>query len=335
MIDENLWQELESRQRTAGRSTRRLHPESSHDLHLAVAHPTLRRMLLVGTDAKTADIIRPEIHELRATRGLQLNLSSVTGNRYELQVVLTDDELAEVFTPLVSDIADVILKTPTAEAAAEAMVRRYVRWQQLLRSVSREGLPLRSRAGLFGELYFLLTYAIPAVGERTAIRSWTGPQQASQDFQLPGAAVEVKATTSRSARSIQVMNERQLDTTGSTSLALAHVVLDSRQSGHGQSLNSLVNEVGERLTSPSSIRRFENLLVQAGYLQSQRDLYDHDLYTLRRDEFWVIDDGFPRIVEADLPFGVRECTYTIDVSALDTHSVTSEALVELIRGTHD
>ncbi|GAA3961699.1 hypothetical protein GCM10023085_50160 [Actinomadura viridis] len=334
MIDENMWQELETRQQTPGRSTRRLYPDSPHDIHVAVTHPALRRMLLLGVDAMTTDTIRKEIYELPSTRGLQLNLSSMSGHRYELQVVLTDDELTEVFTPLVSDIVEVVRDAPTAETAAEAAVRRYVRWQQLLRSVAREGLSRQARCGLFGELHFLLEHVLTAVGQHTAISSWTGPRQTNQDFQLPGAAVEVKATTARSPRTIQIASERQLDTAGSTPLALAHFVLDDRQRGLGMSLNALVDEIRAHLTAPSASQRFESLLIQAGYLPSQRDIYDQDRYTLRRSEFWAVGEGFPRIVEAELPPGVGNCAYTIDVSALSSHSVTAETLVDLFRGTH-
>ncbi|TCJ94908.1 PD-(D/E)XK motif protein [Nocardia alba] len=333
MIDESVWQELEAHQQIAGRSTRRLHPDSPHDIQVSVTHPALRRMLLVGTDAKTADTVRQEIHEMPVTHGLQLNLSSVSGNHYELQVMLTDDELTEVFTPLVVDIADVVVDAPTTETAAEAAVRRYVRWQQLLRSVLRDGLSRQARCGLFGELHFLLEYILPAVDQHTAVSSWTGPRQTNQDFQLPGVAVEIKATTARAPRTIQIASERQLDTADSTPLTLAHIVLDDRQSGSGRSLNILVDEIRARLTSPSASQRFEGLLVQAGYLPSQRDLYDHDRYTLRRSEFWAVGEGFPRIVEAELPPGVSNCTYTIDVSALTAYSVTAETLVDLIRGT--
>ena len=235
---------------------------------------------------------------------------------------------------LISDIAEVVRDAPTTETAAEAAVRRYVRWQQLLRSVSREGLSRQARCGLFGELHFLHEYVLTTVDQHTAVSSWTGPLQTNQDFQLPGVAVEVKATTARSPQTVHIASERQLDTVDSTPLALVHVVLDDRQRGLGMSLNALVNEIRGRLSSPSAAQRFENLLIHAGYLPNQRDLYDHDRYTLRRSEFWTVEEGFPRIVEAELPPGVSNCTYTIDVSALANHCVTAEILVNLIRGTH-
>lgn len=334
MISDIMWNELEAHQQIPGRSTRRIHPSSPHDIRVSVTHPAHRRMLLLGIDAKAADAIRSEIHDLQATRGLQINLSSVSGNRYELQIMLTDDELAEVFTPLISDIAEVVRDVPTAESAAEAAVRRFVHWQRLLRAVSREGLARQARCGLFGELYFLLDYVLDTVDQPTAVSSWTGPRQTNQDFQLPGAAIEVKATTARSPGTVQIASERQLDTAGATPLILVHIVLDDRQRGLGTTLNALADEIRARLTSPSASQRFENLLVQAGYLPNQRDLYDHERYTLRHTDFWAVQDGFPRLIEADLPPGVGNCAYTIDVSALSSYSITAERLVDLIRGTH-
>lgn len=64
MIDESVWQELEAHQQTPGRSTRRLYPDSPHDIQVSVTHPALRRMLLLGTDARTADTVRQEIQQL-------------------------------------------------------------------------------------------------------------------------------------------------------------------------------------------------------------------------------------------------------------------------------
>ncbi|KJY36951.1 PD-(D/E)XK motif protein [Streptomyces sp. NRRL S-495] len=334
MIDESLWQELEVHQQVPGRSVRRLHPDSPHDIRVSVTHPGLRRMLLLGADAKAADIVRQEIRDLPPTRGLHLSMSAVSSWQYEIQVMLTDDELGEVFTPLVADIADVVREAPTNETAMEAAVRRYVRWQQLLRSVTREGLSRQSRHGLFGELHFLLAYGLPAVGQHVAVESWTGPRKTEQDFQLPGAAVEVKTSATRAPSLIQIASERQLDVNGATPLVLAHFVLDDRRRGLGMTLNALVDEIRAVLTSPSTSLRFEGTLVQAGYLPSQRDLYDDDRYTIRRTEFWQVGTGFPRIIESDLPAGVGNCTYTIDVSALDNHSVSADALIAFIRGTH-
>ncbi|MFI0826698.1 PD-(D/E)XK motif protein [Streptomyces roseolus] len=334
MIDEHLWRELESRQPISGRSMRRLFPESGHDIHVSVSHPSLRRMLLLRTDARSAESVRRGIQSLPRTAGLELSLSAVSVHQYELQVVLTEEDLGEVFTPLAADIAGAMKEAPTPQSAAEAVLSRFGRWQQLLRSVLRDGLSREARWGLFGELYFLHEHVLTVVDHDVAIRAWTGPGHTNQDFQLPGAAVEVKTTTRRGPNSVRITSERQLDTNGAIPLVLVQLVLDDRLHGLGKTLNMLVDDIRGVLDSSSARYRFEHLLVQAGYLPSQRDLYEDASHTVRRIDFWEACEGFPRVVEGDLPTGVGNCSYTIDTAVLEPYRVAAEAVGDLIRGTH-
>ncbi|MBT2877733.1 PD-(D/E)XK motif protein [Streptomyces albidoflavus] len=333
MIDERLWRQLEIPQPGSGRSVRRLLPESPHDIHLSVTHPGQRRMLLLRADARAADRVRRLLVDLPQTSGLSLSLSSVSPREFELQVSLTADDLREVFTPLVEDIAEVVRRTDTAESALEAAVRRFLHWQQLMRTVSRDGLGSDGRRGLFGELYFLREYLLPSIPHDAALSAWTGPEGTPQDFQLLHAAVEVKTTTAKSPRTVRIANERQLDDTGVEALLLAQIAVDERRGGSGESLNALVDSVRNRLESPHARARLDAQLVRVGYFPHQRDLYEEPRFTLRRTDVWRVVEGFPRIVESDLDQGVGNCTYDIDVSALEQHRVTTDEVTELIRGT--
>ncbi|MEU9994316.1 PD-(D/E)XK motif protein [Streptomyces sp. NPDC050848] len=333
MIDENVWQELEAPQVGRGRSTRRLHPESPHDIHLSVSHPGLRRTLLLRTDARAADAVRPLLTDLPQTNGLHLSFSSAGPRAFELQVSLTTNELREVFTPLVEDIARVVKDTENGTTAVEAAVRRFLHWQQLMRTVGSGGLQPAARRGLFGELHVLRASVLPSLPQATAVSSWTGPEGTNQDFQLPNAAIEVKATTVKNPRSVRITNERQLDDTGVAHLLLALLSLDERRGGSGESLNSLVDSLRAALVNPAARTRFENLLVHAGYFPHHWELYEEPRYTLRRVDLWKVGDGFPRIVETALPDGVGNCSYDISVSALEQHRVTTDEVARLIRGT--
>ncbi|MEV5140624.1 PD-(D/E)XK motif protein [Streptomyces syringium] len=333
MIDESLWRELESPQAGTGRSTRRLFPESSHDIHLSVSHPGHRRMLLLRADARAADKVRHLLVDLPQTNGLTLSFSSVSPREFELQVSLTADELREVFTPLVEDIATVVKDTESGETALEAAVRRFLHWQQLMRSIGSEGLRGEARRGLFGELYVLREFVLPLQPQSTALSSWTGPEGTNQDFQLPNAAVEVKTTTVKSPRFVRISNERQLDDTGVETILLVQLAVDERRGGSGESLNSLVESVRNSLSNPSARARLDIQLVRAGYFANHRHLYDEPRFTLRRVDLWKVDESFPRIVESALPRGVGNCTYDISVSALEQHRVTTDEVTALIRGT--
>ncbi|GAA1907871.1 hypothetical protein GCM10009837_34450 [Streptomyces durmitorensis] len=333
MIDESIWRELETPQPGAGRSVRRLFPESPHDIHLSVTHPGHRRMLLLRADARAADRVRRLLVDLPQASGLSLSLSSISPREFELQVSLTADDLREVFSPLVEDIAEVVRDTDSGETALEAAVRRFLHWQQLMRTVSRDGLGSEGRRGLFGELYFLREYVLPAIPHTAAVSAWTGPEGTAQDFQLTHAGVEIKTTTVKSPSTVRISNERQLDDTGVEALLLAQISVDERRGGSGESLNTMVDSVRSEIDNPLARARLDAQLIRAGYFPNQRDFYDEPRFTLRRADLWKVADGFPRIVESDLAQGVGNCIYDISVSALEQHRVSTAEVAELIRGT--
>ncbi|MFE6183137.1 PD-(D/E)XK motif protein [Streptomyces sp. NPDC056465] len=333
-VTEAEWRDLEAPQDAPGRSRIRLHPDAPLDVFLSVSHPAQRRMLVLRTDARSADHIVRSVTRLPSAAGLEMNLSAVSRLEYELQVVLISDELREVFNPLVTDVADTVREASGAAAALTAAVERFERWQDLLRAVGRDGLGPEARRGLVGELLLLRDRILPVVGPAEAVDSWAGPSGANQDFQLPGVAIEMKASSAKRPRSIRIASERQLDDTGTPSLLLSLAMLDERRGGSGESLNRLVDRIREQLTSPVVRAAFDGRLVQAGYLPGHRDLYEEPRYTLRDLRSWHVREDFPRIVEEDLPDGVGDCTYNLSISGLDRHRATTDEVTALIGGTH-
>jgi hypothetical protein len=333
VIDEDLWQKLEIPPQGRGRSTRRLYPESPHDIHIGVTHPGRQRMLLVRAGARAADRARRMLADLRETRGLALSCSSVSDREFELQISLTAGELREVFTPLAEDIA-ATARDSTAETVLERTVSRFVRWQELMRSVASTGMGKDARLGLYGELHVLRHHLMQAVSADDAVLAWTGPEGANQDFQLPSeVAVEVKATAAKNPTTVRITNERQLDDRGARRLVLIRLALDERRGGLGASLNSVVDDIRAALHISSVVAKFDTRLAWVGYLPHQRDLYDEPRYTVRRMDLWSVGEGFPRIVETGLPEGIGNCSYDISVNALEKHRTTTDEVIRMIRGT--
>ncbi|MFF4471885.1 PD-(D/E)XK motif protein [Streptomyces sp. NPDC001599] len=333
-VSEDEWHKLESPQGVPGRSSLRLHPESQLDIFLAVSHPSRQRMLVLRADARSADPIVRSVGRLPRAAGIEMNLSAVSRLEYELQVILTANDLSEVFNPLVADVADVAKAAPDATEALSAAVERFGRWQDLLRAVSRDGLSVEARRGLYGELLMLGDVLFAELSQPEAVEAWTGPTGTNQDFELPDVAIETKASTAKRPRSIRIASERQLDGTGTSALLLTLVQLDERRGGTGESLNRRVEHVRQQLSDPTARARFDGLLIQAGYLPGHRDLYDEPRYTLRDLRFWHVRDEFPRLVEADLPDGVGDCSYHLDVSALGAYRAEVDEVKELIGGSN-
>ncbi|MFF1900415.1 PD-(D/E)XK motif protein [Streptomyces sp. NPDC058206] len=333
-VSEDAWQELESPQESPGRSSLRLYPESPLDIFLSVSHPGRQRMLVLRTDARSADPVVRSVGRLPRAAGIEMNLSAVSRLEYELQVILTENELREVFNPLVADVADTVRVASAAPEALAAAVERFGRWQDLLRTISRDGLSAEARRGLHGELLVLGNVLLASLSQSEAVEAWTGPTGSNQDFQLPEVAIETKASIAKRPRSVRIASERQLDDTGTPALLLALAQLDERRGGSGESLNWKVDEIRHQLTSPVARARFDGLLIQAGYLPGHRDLYDEPRYTLRELRFWHVREGFPRLVESDMPEGVGDCTYHVSTSGLGAYQATADEVKELIGGSH-
>jgi hypothetical protein len=329
VITEDDWARLSSGG-PSGTARRRLHPDSGNDLYLAVRYPSSLRMLCLRVGAPVASEAIRLLRHLPRTRGMDLQFSGLSDGRRELQLSLTDLSLRQVFNPLVEDIATEVARQPAALDSALIFVHRFEHWIRLLAAVGDGGLTSEKRRGLFGELTTLRRLLRCGVDETTAVSSWTGPASTDQDFQLRLGAVEVKTSVGRGQK-IAVASERQLDDQAVDRLLLAHLTLDERRGGNGESLNHCVDQVRAELSRAPSIDQFEGMLVTSGYLTQHRALYDEPRYTVRTEAVYLVRGKFPRITERDLLPGVTDCTYNISTAALAHWGVGSEDVDDMLR----
>jgi hypothetical protein len=76
----------------------------------------------------------------------------------------------------------------------------------------------------------------------SAVAGWKGPQGAHQDFQYPGAWIEVKTTLAKQPQTVRITSERQLDDTNGPALFLHVLVLETHEGGTA-TLPALVGQV--------------------------------------------------------------------------------------------
>jgi hypothetical protein len=330
VITERDWAQLESDWHARGVTVRRIYPQSAHEIFIAVRHPDGARMLTIAMDTHTMTDVLRQIHELPRTRGLEMQFARLGNYSGELRVILSDTSLREVFSPLASDIAAAAHAEPSAAVAVLAAVGRFGHWRQMLQNLAASGLAPHSRRGLFGELAFLCDYLLPSLPIGEAVRAWTGPAGAHQDFQLPHAAIEVKTSVGKEPQTLVVSSERELDDTGTGRLILAHFSLDERRGGSGESLNAIIDRARGLVAHTGAREALDDLLVRAGYLRQQRSFYDEPRYTVRRQRFWHVTGEFPRITEADLRPGVGDCEYRISVTGLEQYALAAEDVLSAV-----
>ncbi|MGY1771947.1 PD-(D/E)XK motif protein [Blastococcus sp. SYSU D00813] len=323
------WVALEGQPGAAGTVLRRIHPESTRDLYIAVDLDTRARRLIY----KRAWHRGGSVPTLPRTKALDL-VCRVTdaGGSLTVSVELHVPALAEVFTTVAGDLAQAVVEAPSDDAAVSELVSRLAGWQELFRALSRRGLGDLERRGLAAELLTLRDDILPLVAPDVAVGAWTGPLRKNQDFQFPGVALEVKATAGLNPLGFVVSNERELDERGAGRLYLVHVSLDERRGGLGLTLNDLVSQVEALLArNPTAAQVFMTRLARVGYVKDDWDLYNEPRYEMRSRRYFEVKDAFPRVVEGDLREGVGQVRYTVTLAACTAFEVQPAHVHSMIK----
>jgi hypothetical protein len=328
-----IWEEME---RVAppgqrGRVKRRIKPEASCDLFLAIVKPSNLRMVLMLVGEGSLD----GVTELPTARGVEARIArpGEDGADAALELVLTDPRSADIFTALATDIADSVAAETDEPAAVAALVERLRRWQRFLEESGPEGLTPERQRGLYAELWLLRHHLLGALGPVAAVHGWTGPTRASHDFQLGTCGLEVKGTAKKQHQVLRIASERQLDDTGVDALFLFHLSLDAHREA-GESLPTMIEHLRGLLRATPTSPAFEERLFEAGYLDAHRNLYANPGYTVRESNFFRVTKGFPRIIEGDLLPGVGDVQYSVAVAECKHFVVDQETVVAELRSSH-
>ena len=252
----------------------------------------------------------------------ELNVKLVPDTTYEtnnlLIIQLASNANRDVFACLCDNLASVIQNAGTEQEAVRVVLNRLEKWKALFDKAAAAGLSPSEQQGLYGELTYLsklLTRRI--LSKADSLKVWVGSDRAMRDFQGKGWAVEVKTSSSNNACQITVNGKRQLDETLLDKLYLYHLSLEVSRL-NGETLNGLVDGVRLLLADDLvALGSFNAKLFEAGYTDSQRDLYEDRCYKVRAEHIYNIDGHFPRIKELDLRNGINDVVYTIDVSTCD------------------
>lgn len=279
----------------------------------------------VGTQAIPAKADYPD------ARGFSLRadmLKPGRSGRTRLLLTLTDGRFRDVFHSLAEDVVSKLMEVDDEAEAVRLLITRLSRWQSFLRRHGTTGLSPEARRGLLGELVLLRDYVVPHTDEDTAVASWKGCRGANHDFQFRTASIEVKTTSSNTPHAFHVANIKQLDSPGQGQLFVFFVLLEESEGGD-VSLPDVVDSLRDRFDGAAH-DAFEDCLVEAGYLEAQRDLYDSPRYTIRRHRFFSVEEGFPRLREGHLPGGVEEVRYQVALAACESFEVFESDVLEAV-----
>lgn len=313
---------------------RRLRPEPTCVISLGLQPGTAARAVTIRVDR--ADV--PKEATWPVSAGLKLFALTPAGpraERVEFGVMLADARCGDVFEVFAADLVERLERTGDSASRVSTLLGRIDLWRRFFAAL-REGLGPDQVRGLFGEVHFLLEVLLPVLVSRDAVTGWTGPLGATQDFQFPWAAIEVKTTQAGEPQVVRINGERQLDETGSRALFLFVLSLDERAGAadpsrpHSRSLPESVVEARGRLANdPAAQGLFNDRLLSAGYLDAHESRYSGTQFTIRGQHAYRVRDDFPRLTEPRLPVGVGGVAYSLALAACAPFEVDSAEITTL------
>jgi hypothetical protein len=269
-----------------------------------------------------------EIPELKNYRFKSLQIYCLvdeSSKEKHLYIHLLDNDLKGIFSLFIENILNEITETLTEDEALIRTLNVVTHWKRLLDKIAHKGLDIEKQKGLIGELLFLNFLLNQKKTSSNAIHYWTSTEEdfQSKDFTIGDIGVEVKFTSSQHPQ-INISNERQLDNENFKELFLVLYCTEAVKA-NGFSLNSLIKETSEKIKTDEMLSLFNNKLKLYGYHEDDSEYYG-GMYSFKNTFCFVISSEFPKIIKGNLPLGIFETTYKIEISSIGKFRVELESI---------
>jgi len=236
----------------------------------------------------------------------------------------------DIFAVLCEDLVTSISSEQDEKSLVRTLLNRFEKWKSLFTKFALQGLTPEEQRGLFGELFFLRKYLANQSKVAEVINAWVGTSKEVRDFQYNSWALEVKTTIGNNHQKVHISSERQLDNSHLSNLFLYHISLEKAQES-GETLNDIINSINLILNIDLTCKnRFKAKLYEAGYFEQQESLYNGIGYHIRKDNFYLVENEFPRIQESEIKSGVGDVKYSIILSQCQDYLQTEEQVFQKI-----
>lgn len=293
------------------RTYRRLDLDKETGVRLSCTSPGNIWELLIEVGI-TGELLPIDFPEWKGMNFEIITLDVPKSDTCHIRLFLERRENRDIFVTVCADLVQALDDCLTNESRRKEIIDFLTRWSHFFERYGQEGLTSEKQRGLYGELWWLRRMIQADIASVTAVNSWKGCRRNYYDFETNGHVVEVKTTMTKEPRRVQINNERQLDDRGLKSLHLFVLTL-AKSSVVEDTLPGLVQSLKIIFLEKPVAYTFEDSLREAGYLDIHAHLYNKSSYSVIKEEFFRVTEGFPRIT--DVPSGLGDLRYTLILSA--------------------
>lgn len=330
MIDyHNIWNSINNESRsnpTQSQIARRIPTDGLFPVFLATDFRKGIRLLYIKLD-HDHDIITDNLPRFR---GLEISVTTLSlgefNNSEFIKFSQSIPNTDNIFELVISDLCDKIIRLQNRINLNVTLTRVLNEWKIFFEKQENEILPIGSQKGLVGELHFLRDYLFQKYSFTEALFYWTGSEKTNHDFQIMNNAVEVKTTSSKQHKKFTISSERQLDSTGLEHLYLALFALNLHSNMPDRTLPALIREIHSVIQDdPIALFQLQLKLAKYGYNELLADKYTIGFSVFEMKIFEVVE-GFPRLLQLNLPDGVGDIKYSVVVAACTPFEIETAIL---------
>lgn len=294
------------------------------ECYIATNHKLGRRLFIIGLSSETKI---PE-YKRNKFQGVRIEVFELDETQKEINIFLLEDDLKDIFTLFIENIIDDLHGLVTEKEAVLSILNCVEKWRRIFGFYKPDGLTKEQQKGLIGELLFIKHLLDEKKTSVTQIlNSWTGPDLEAKDFNFPNVNAEVKFTTSTLPR-IKISSERQLENIDGLTLYLLNIIASDSKS-EGISLNSLIEEIRNVISeSLSDLKLFNEKLEKLKYFDIDKENYNSN-YNIKSFSFYEVDEQFPKIIPSEIPKGIHNTSYYVELSAIEKNKINNDTVIKL------
>lgn len=279
---------------------------NSHYLRVDDTHPLDLLIGLNDNGQKTIRLVgKYKKSQVKSTKTIEVNHFSLD-NKIILSFSLINKEYVDLFYLFCNDLVDTSRHCKQEEGYYN-IINRYEKWKGFSNS-SRKFLSEGEIKGLIGELLFLKNDLVKTYGISRSVMGWSGPEPTKKDFYIDDLWYEVKTVTKDI---VTISSIEQLDSDSIGYLVIYYLEKLSVEA-NGITLNKLVEQILNEIKITEDRSNFIMKLVSLGYYNE--DYYNDFVYKLSSNDYYEVNDCFPRLNRHSLDKAISNVKYDIVIS---------------------
>lgn len=295
-------------------------------IFIAITWPTLQRCMYI--DITDEEWNAEQLKSFPRWRGLDIRkeyFTSIGRLKNKTMLVITQDveNSEEIFEQVLQNLLEHIVVE--AELPLYTLIYEVLdRWHNFFKRKFSKRLTIEEEMGLFGELYYIDKWLdIFPNSPPLIINDWKGPLKNRIDIVKKAQGIEIKTISPKIRDEIKISNEKQLETNAVINDLTLYILKMEVSDSVGQTLQELVDRVIGKIQSraPSLVVKFKDLLLSIGVVDNE---YIDNYFYVHEELAYKVVGEFPRIISNQLPIGITNVSYSIDLSHCKKYEVEVE-----------